>query len=311
MFLSELIDDKSREAYEGVLSRLHKFTVGLVGYLRAATEVCFINKQTHEAHGTVSLVLKLLIEHVDAVSLLTKYGCAVGAVPSVRTIFEIQLMLKYILDDVETRGLMYIVGYAHEQIDYYKKLIPGTNENTFLNQLLINDLYWSNGPTLVENAEVYYRNRITALENMLTKPLYVNINAEWLRVGGRHHWYSLFNGPRSIKQMAKKMREFSRYEFLYSDYCGTTHASNAFKHVGGKHDGGATMRPIRHPDGLQRDLYMTASFVFEVVLALLPKYAPDREESFKDRYVNELKDVFEWIASDKPIIIAPWRGTDL
>jgi hypothetical protein len=113
--------------YEKLLSDLSKFVGDCVRYLIDAFNVANVKaaKEQCSSHTTVLMLVRHIIEAIDGVSVLVREGCAENCGPLLRSAFEGQLGVLYILQaDRTARGLAYQVAHAHRRIKMYKKFDP-------------------------------------------------------------------------------------------------------------------------------------------------------------------------------------------
>ena len=112
---------------ECVLVRMGSSREDALMYFRDLVDVAQIASVQDRcySHATVLMLTRHVIESVDGVSVLVERGCAENCGPLLRSAFEAQLGLLYILDtDSKRRALSYQVAHAHRKIKAYRKCDP-------------------------------------------------------------------------------------------------------------------------------------------------------------------------------------------
>ena len=135
------------------------------------------------------------------------------------------------------------------------------------------------------------------LRKMLDSPPWDTINAEWEANRGRAKWYSLFGGPRSIRELAAYLKRVFWYEILYSDWSGRIHAGQALRNIGmnSKEPGrvGFAVRPLRHPDGIRAVYSFGQGIAVGLGTMLGQKYLSRiGNDDLKTFYVSEIQPVY-------------------
>ncbi|MAX38813.1 MAG: hypothetical protein CME33_19830 [Gimesia sp.] len=128
MYFRDLVESEEEwQNYEILLSDLAGFVRDCVQFLIDASDVAQIASVQDRcySHATVLMLTRHVIESVDGVSVLVERGCAENCGPLLRSAFEAQLGLLYILDtDSKRRALSYQVAHAHRKIKAYRKCDP-------------------------------------------------------------------------------------------------------------------------------------------------------------------------------------------
>src|SRR5262249_45649022 len=144
------------------------------------------------------------------------------------------------------------------------------------------------------------------------KPDFQPIEAEWQRLKALNknrdpEWYSLFGGPKNVRELAIHLGMAGMYEFLYSFWSESGHAGMAMEAIGRK--GGATvLRPIRHPEQLQPAVQHAASFALLLAKRLVEVYAPAKWPQLQKQYTETVGKRAAELAGGQ-IIRAPWKDT--
>ena len=312
----ELQEPAERQEEYGEILRQH--SVGLqksVEYLLRALQL-MMGVQTPNGqhyHGVVFLLARHVAEEVDAASVLVAEGCIGPCKAHLRSAFEAELGAHYILEsDSEQRGLAYLVKQARDRIRWYDKTDPKSAAGRELRSQIGSDNI-ANG-VLSSMPPFDFDAAKDGLSGMLHRPPFDAMNDEWQRlkkVTNRHPaWHALFDGPRTIRDLAFHLGRGFWYEYLYSDWSGHLHAGSVLQHVGAS-SGDSTgelkaFRPLRHPDGL-KDVYNFG----EAMLVWLGNRLGERylsqigRDDLRDFYIKQIRPINE---SLKGISIkADWR----
>jgi Family of unknown function (DUF5677) len=147
---------------------------------------------------------------------------------------------------------------------------------------------------------------IDNLESMLRLPLYQQAEAEYQRLIGQGEknppWYRLFNGPRSIDELAKRLNLSSFYEVLYRDWSGPTHGTDILQ---GKIFRNATdtvdFVQIRYPKDAQSVVSWGITLSIRMFQTFIDNRLPDKKDEFKKWYLT-IRELYQRVTSKKQII---------
>lgn len=141
-------------------------------------------------------------------------------------------------------------------------------------------------PTLLHDADEKIKNA----NQLLTKPEYQLINAEYETTKKRKKnasWYTLFNGPDNLEQLAMTQRLEGLYEVLYRTWSKTTHGTDIIQGKLSKNSRGQVeIIQIRLPDEAQ----FIALNCFNLALLTFDKFIdrrlPEKSQEFKLWYAT-------------------------
>lgn len=315
MFFHDLAEPgEAWTEYEKLLSELSKFVGDCVRYLVDAFNVAHAKaaQEKCSSHTTVLMLVRHVIESIDGVSVLVQKGCAENCGPLLRSAFEGELAVLYILQtDSKRRALAYQVAHAHRRIKLYRKCDP----NDALGEELRNELKDDPMSTLLGSLPLDWKAMVANLENMLELPEFEPIEEEWQRIRTTTRkdpeWFALFGGPRDVRSLAKSLRLGAAYEGLYRSWSDIIHAGSGLKHVGPSDRPGAiAIRPIRHPDGLENACVFAATFCLTTARILVQTYSPGELERFGIKYVEQIRNRYQQLQQGN-LINAPWRSDRL
>ncbi len=315
MFFRDLVEPGEAWAeYEKLLSDLSTFVGDCVRYLINAFKVAHVKaaQEKCSSHTTVLMLVRHVIESIDGVSVLVQKGCAENCGPLLRSAFEGQLGVLYILRaDSKKRGLAYQVAHAHRRIKLYRKFDP----SDAVGKELRNELKDDPMSALLGSLPLDLKAMVVNLENMLKQPEFEPIEEEWQRIRTTTRkdpeWFALFGGPRDVRSLAKSLQLGASYEGLYRSWSDIIHAGSGLKHVGPSDRPGAiAIRPIRHPDGLENACVFAATFCLTTARTLVQTYSPGETDQFRRQYMEHIRDRYQQLQQGN-LINAPWRSDRL
>jgi hypothetical protein len=177
------------------------------------------------------LFLRNQIELIESISVLLQSALTDPCKLLLRTSFETQLQLEYLLgDDQDRRGACFIVWNAHKSISTYKKSDGVSEEYKQLKAKFDKDRFAKgSAPKILENAQRLIDNDMT----LLNKDEYKTVNAEYLRLKKEKKkkitWFSLFNGPADIEGLAAHCNLQATYEILYRSWSNFSHGTDIMR----------------------------------------------------------------------------------
>jgi hypothetical protein len=309
MFFRDLVASEDEwKRYEQQIAEFSCFVSDCVRYLIDAYKVAETNsaKDPCYSHATVLMLTRHIIESIDGVSVLSGRGCAENCGPLLRSAFEGQLGLLYILEsDSKRRALAYQVAHVHRKIKAYRKCDP----NDPLGKQFRAELKDDPMADIFDRIPVNLHARISNLENMLKRPEFSPIELEWQTLAKRKtpEWFALFGGPATVRALAIRLKLGSAYEGLYRGWSDVVHAGSGLNHVGpSEKPGTIVIRPIRHPDGLETACSLAAQMCLNTARKLIETYGREEWERFRQAYSEKIGPRYIQIAKGN-LIHCPWR----
>lgn len=237
-----------------------------------------------DTHLAASLLLMEYAEPIDGVSILARKGSARNCVPIIRTGFELQLNLMYMLqrdDTFENRCLAYEFFHWMKQCKVAEKCDPnsqtGKQVRSQINGELLADSF--DHPTRDIAAE------IAALQKMMAIPRYAAVKAEYEQSKPKH-WYGMWGGPGSIEKLAAELGRSGHYEVMYRYWSGNAHGESAMRHMD---DGKPEMQPVRCPRGLPIACLKACNLAIEMAGFLMNRFVPQLKDELAARYTANIK----------------------
>ncbi len=233
-----------------------------------------------------------VIQMTDSIEVLISNGCGAPAALLLRSSFEGRLTIEYILErKSKNRANAWLVKNIIDQIETFETFIPSNPKGQEFRKTYEKDGLSQTGelpspPNLPET--------INKLKNNLKRPEYTEIYSEFKRLkekGIRYpEWYSLYNGPRNLKELAQHLHQGSTYQVLYRSWARMSHVSDASHLTLPLEDGISVLGPIRNPMHIVRIATTALSILLETTQSMLKEYRADEMVSFRSWYSKEVQE---------------------
>lgn len=309
MYLRDLFEQPDQWAeYEKLLTKLSMFVDKCSKLLIDAFYVAQSNalKEHCYSHATTLMLTRHIIESVDGVSVLVQSGCAENCSPLLRSAFEGQLGLLYILEaDSKNRAMAYQVAHAHRKIKMYRKYDP----NEQLGKQFRAELQNESEAAIFSRVPGDLSKMVANLEKMLMKQEYQTVETEWQVASKKKknpEWFSLWGGPSDVRSLAFHLQLGTMYESLYRMWSNVIHAGSGFNHVGASDQPGAiSIRPLRHPEGIEAVCSIAAQICLSSSRSLVKRFDPTQADKFARTYEENIRPEYLQVSREK-LINAPW-----
>ena len=231
--------------------------------------------------------------------MLITQSCPIPAIPLLRSSFDAQLGIDYILEEeYKQRSFAWMVGYVHQRLDGYETIDPSTQRGQEFVTNLQDDMVgkWMEVPSFLDLPQA-----INNLEALLTQPNYRSAEKEYQSVRKkkrRPNWYSLYGGPRNLRELAKYVHRGSQYDFLYRYWSRVAHAGDLSRYLTRTSKGTLAFEPLRNAKDLRQVSIFAANFILDATRKILGKFRPGEEGSIKRWYLQEIRERFLWLGKD-------------
>ena len=251
------------------------------------------------------LFLRNFLENVDAISVLIKYSSVESCKILLRTALENVFYLGYILQsDSKNRALAFIVwntinnnkllNQADSTSNEYKELLKKYKNDTFLKD--------SKPPIIANTSEL-----IKLGEKIFLLPKFLPIKEEYDNtkklLKKKPAWYTLFDGPRTIEELANRVKLGALYEVLYRNWSGSIHGTNIIQ---GKFitssDQEHELMQLRHPKDAQSITLYCSNLCLMVFKNYLSVRNPEKLPAFLEWYLT-IRDSFNQLSQHQKIKI--------
>jgi hypothetical protein len=242
-----------------------------------------------EAIGDFHLPIMLLflhaIEVTDAIEVLLAQSVVTPAELPLRALFESVIQLEWLLQgDTARKSFAYQLFDVNNRLRFYRSLIPSTKEGQELTAARLAD-HWvrdTSTATLGDPALA-----IKELVPLLDKPGYRQAAAEYARARGTRrvqNWFSLYDGPRTIKELATRVGRPMQYEIVYRQWSGSVHGA----HLGQRVTKAGGIRAMRQASAFPTILMHTAVLSLTALDLLGNFYRPDEEAARAKWYTENI-----------------------
>ena len=142
----------------------------------------------------VTILLKQLIEQLDASSVLLKSGCVLPTYLNLRSAFEASVFIEWIINsDADEKAKAYYIWNIRRTLKWHYRVTKGTDENKAILQEMEQI---EHKPSFIHNTEIQQeaRKEINRLEQYLCREEYVLLNEKFdkLKIKLRDsNWYNV------------------------------------------------------------------------------------------------------------------------
>jgi hypothetical protein len=255
-----------------------------------------------DTHAVPLMLMFDFAEAIDGVSLLARGGAAKNCSQLLRTALEIQMALKYMLEDKSTyeqRCLAYEYYHLRDQLRWEQRCDPAHPVGKQLRAELAGDPFVDVFD--VEGREVVAE--VRDLEARMNSPRYAGVRAELARMnaGGIRDggWYGLWDGPKNMRDLAIRLKHGSQYEAFYREWSCVGHGEGAIKRATGMKGDELQLIPLRSPERLPEMCRNACQLCNALTLVLVDKLVPHVREEMRQRYIRDIKPGLTFIDSVK------------
>jgi hypothetical protein len=257
----------------------------------------FYRCSTRPEGGDENLAILLpylhLLEMLDAVVVLLPASAIAPARLQMRSILEASLTIEYIVqEDTVRRGHAYLLLDALEERQFMSRLDPQTEAGQKLRSEL--------GPnSILADFDEHFGPldfaRGPQFPSLFERPPFKDVWDEYNRLARKKRpsqirWYSLFDGPRTIRQLAYKLKRGSDDEFLCSRMSASTHVTSALRRqveIAGPRIG--SVRPLRDPREIFDVCRLSQALTIRATEIVLNYFRPQEYKLSTEWYLREIK----------------------
>lgn len=258
----------------------------------------------------VMMLLRHMLELVDATSVLVRSSAVEPATVLLRSMFETKVYLAWLLkEDTRRRSLGYWACYVRKQIKADARMDPRMQQA----KQLVKELEGTAAEGIVDEVETAgfdfdaMRDR---KENALEQPHFEEVMREFEEAKARYTpkgkkdppWHFLFDGRKSLEELAADVGLSDWYHLRYREWSDIAHG---FEVIQGKliaeDDGKTSIVQMRSPLGVE-DIYLySATAATKVYLLVLEKYASEKVRELRKWYSEDVQNLVSRTAAG-PII---------
>lgn len=233
-----------------------------------------------EEHIAPTMLIRHFLDILDSISVLTKKCCPDTAKLLLRGLLETHFSLEYLLDsNTYNKSIAFFIEDLLAEIEVIEKMISVRDtKNGKDHRFRVNDTELTLDGVLIKKKEI------------LQLPQFKAVFEEFERTKGKSkyypHWYQCFNGPKTIKEIAKSLSKEDLYNNIYSVYSRNTHGTDI---VGGKlsNEGGyAEIVQIRRPNDAQQVARFTVYLANTTLKNYIVNRIPQKMEIYTKWFQN-------------------------
>ncbi|MBQ10715.1 MAG: hypothetical protein CMJ45_04105 [Planctomyces sp.] len=256
---------------------------GTNAFMRCATST---PGEVNEDVALLTLYLHI-IEMTDGIEILVSESCPAPAIPLVRSSWEALISMEYILEaDYLRRSLAWLANYARTRLDGYRSLDSSTIQGKEFLEALAADRWVRVDVLAPSNTDMEELLKgIANLEKFLARPQFQTVEEEYVRTKkkrkSRPQWFQLFDGPTSIRGLARHLNRHAQYDFLYRSWSSVVHAQDASRLIN---------RRLRDANSNKQITSFATSLFLSATQMLLKKFRPGEDLSVW--YKDEVRERF-------------------
>lgn len=245
----------------------------------------------------LTMFFRDILEKADSISTLIKKSNIEPSKVLLRSLFELTLYIRYLLEDnFHDRSMSFLVWNSKRKIRMLRAYDKEDQSYKETMKVIGKDEFFYDGSFLNELPSVK-----PALDNqfaLLKLPLYQPIVQEYERTrkkeGQNPNWYRLFNGPKNMQELASRMNLPFVYEILYRKWSENVHSTDIIdgkiikSKNSNKEDGKvyADIIQINLPKDAQEVATYTLLLLLMTYIKLRDKKIKSRDKEIKEWYIS-------------------------
>jgi hypothetical protein len=252
-------------------------------------------KREGKDNNIPTLFFRNILELSDSISILIKESSIDPSKIILRTLIENILQLIYMLEEKERqRVLSFMVTKTNKDIKYYNKFIKVENSSSQFKIQIEKDELNLNFDKFMDHPEIIRTKE--SKKKLLEKPEFSEVQKEYLRTSKKRkkpNWYSLYNGPDNLEQLAQRLKKNISYEFFYRKYSENVHGLNLTKGMVYVGSDNAQIIQIRDFEHTQNVTFNCASLLLEIYNIFIRKRVPEKLDEYQNWYLTIRNDYLD------------------
>lgn len=270
-------DVLSRESNQSMTFHLDKVTLKLEECINYGTHIfawCSESPKDNDSDFIPFLLYRQLLEFLDGTIVLLQNRCTGASIPVLRSALEVSLGLEYMLkQDTRVRSLSFQVAHIHQKISNWSLLKKG----------------------YLKDNNIDANQKIRSEKKLLKKDKFKDIETEWKRTSRTiqyPNWYSLFDGPINLRQLAMHLGKLEHYEILYQQWSIEAHGKGLLRNIKVDDNGSVQFIGLRNPEEINTLISLLLSMFMGATFDILDKYLPDRKVEFALWYYSNVRETY-------------------
>ncbi len=253
-------------------------------------------------HAVSIMLMFDFAEVIDGVSILVRSGSSRNCSQLLRTALEIQLSLKYLMehrDAYEQRCKVYEYYHLRDRLRWAQRCDPDSQIGKQLRAELAGDQFADIFDLKGFDAAAECRD----VEAAMNSARYSDVRAELARMKAAKikdgNWFSLWDGPKDVRNLALHLKLGSIYESLYRGYSSVSHGEGAIKRLWARKGEEIELEPLRSPKDLPAMCRNACQMCNSMTLFMVDGLVPHLREEMKQHYIKDIQPGLRFIDSVK------------
>ncbi len=254
---------------------------------------CSYRPEGEDENLVILLAYRYLLEMLDAVIILIKQCAPAPAGLQLRSLFEALLTIEYVTEsksDVRRRAFAYLYEVELKRKQFYLSQDVSSPEGKAFLRRIANDPYSKEWKPARDQAAL--KNRLDEIEKIMSTPEMRQVEEEYKKtrkvIGRRPKWHALYEGPKTIQELADRLRRPATYEILYKAWSERVHSSDAVDRILTHNDCGPAVRGLRDPSELNTATDFAITFSIDAARRLIQYYRHAEEPAFDKWLLEEI-----------------------
>ncbi len=217
-----------------------------------------------EAFPVLALFLHIL-QMIDSAEVLISNICVEPTKLLIRSAFEAKLGLEFMNETMaRTKGIAWIIRNILDRIEFRERHSKENEKGKDFFDTLDQEGFEGFEDILPPTPEIP-SDYIDHLKKSLEKPGYADVYAEYQRLGEKRkrvEWYSLYDGPTNIRELAEYLKQRTVYDSLYRSWSKQSHAASSDHLTLILEESKSVLGPIRYP----MDIAHVSNFALGILL---------------------------------------------
>lgn len=277
-----------RDLDKGLQQTLSEFSQAIDELVNFGSQIILWDLQTagkHEDHLPATLFLRNFLEEIDAISILVKNSSIDPSKNLLRTTLENLFYIEYLLEaDTYNRSMAFLITNAFKNRNLALKVDGKSQAYLDFNKIFKADKLIKNSPpAILKEADKFLENSEKLINSKRYSPFKIEYERTNKVLKKPPEWYSLFNGPRSIKDLATYLKYPALYEVLFRGWSPSSHGTDIIQgKLTSSGVGTAEIVQIRY----SKDAQSVTNHCFNLCLLLFKTFIQKRIPSKFTEYQN-------------------------
>jgi hypothetical protein len=234
--------------------------------------------------------LRQMSEFADGANILIKNNSNDSATVVIRSLFEVELGLRYMLkEDYEKRSLCFLYYYHKKKEFELLRGKIGTKEHFDLIKVMEEDKNVSKDLIEALKSNTSGDSDLEMVQTTLNNEVYKEISEYYNNPKNkkkRKNWFSLLNGPENISELTRNLGMHSQYSINYTLWSQISHGIDIVHNNISIKDGYAQIFLKRNPKGSRDNAMNAIQIVRRSLMNYIVKKRPNIIVEFRDWLVT-------------------------